>query len=274
MKEMEEEVYELKDRVQDHIDDDKTMEKMAHKYGLTKQGDYMNQDLAGLMALAKDGDNGMNDMWAMILGLVALKEIGGIGTNGNTSFAQQSDIFASTQAITNNLNDVNLGITQTVTNQAQNTNGIINAGFTAMGNRQDQIQNSIRTVGDVLGSGQVSLGNKVEAANYANLIQFKDLDNKLCGMESRLAAQATANQYETNNNFKEMEIRGLEQSLNEAQRERDLYMTGNFPVTTPGHLDRWNGHSGVDIDQNAINIAVGNGIAQGIAQLAPVLATK
>lgn len=265
-----EEIAEVKDMIQDHIDDDKAMYKTEHKYGLSEKGDYMNQDIAGLMALAKDGDDGMNSWIAPIVALGALRMFMN-PIDGQSATAQQSDIFASTTAINNNVNDMRLGVSGEIVDQAQNTNGIINTGFAAMGNRQDQIIGTVRTVGDVLGNGIATVNGNISEANYANLIQFKDLDNKLCGMESRLAAQATANQYETNNNFKDLEVRTLQQSLNEAQRERDLYMTGNFPVTTPGHLDRWNGHSGNDIDMNSINIAVGNGIAQGIAQGAALL---
>lgn len=266
------EITEIKDRLQDHLDDDVMMKKMEHKYGLEEKGEHMNQDIAGLMALAKDGDNGMNSWFGPIIALGALRLF---MNPTDSATAQQSDIFASTTAINNNIDDARLGISGDIIAQAQNTNGIISTGFQAMGNRQDQIVNTVRTVGDVLGNGIATVNGNISEANYANLIQFKDLDNKLCGMEARLAAQATENQYMTNQNFKDLELRDCQQALNEAQRERDLYMTGNFPVTTPAHLDKWNGNnSGVDIDQNAINIAIGNGIAQGIAQLAPVLATK
>lgn len=154
--------------------------------------------------------------------------------------AKTSDVVAATNAV----NEVTRSTGAAIINNLNALDGKVNAGHVAM----------------LQGFNGVDKG--ICDLRHASDMQFATLGaqaERLACEQKMLTMAETGRVLEALNtqNFARMEdkLEATRFRLNEVERQRDLLATGNFPVSTPAHVEKHCGHShedGVDIRINAI----------------------
>lgn len=160
--------------------------------------------------------------------------------------AKTSDIVAATTAINETTRTTGAGII----NNLNNLDGKLNAQGVAM----------------LQGFNGVDRG--LCDLRHASDMQFATLSaqNERLACEQKMLTMAESSRVLdalTAQNFARMEdkLEATRFQLNEVQRQRDLLATGNFPVSTPAHVEKHCGHShedGINIRFNAIGNDVNN----------------
>lgn len=154
--------------------------------------------------------------------------------------AKTSDVVAATA----NINDVTRNTGATVLNNLNALDSKVNAGQVAM----------------LQGFSNVDRGlcDNRHASDMQFAMMQKDMALQHCAIEKMISCdgeKTRAMLAAQNDSRWEDKLEATRFQLNEVQRQRDLLATGNFPVSTPAHVERHCGHShedGVDIRINAI----------------------
>lgn len=137
--------------------------------------------------------------------------------------------------------------------------GAIRNGFDFTNANINRVDTSVLT-------GFGALDKSICENKYDNLIQFKELSHQMsmqhCAIEKAISCDGEKTRLMIANQNEE----ALRVRLNEAERQRDLLATGNFPISQPAHVHRHHCHDRGDEVQVQIN-----NINQQVAALGSVV---
>lgn len=138
-------------------------------------------------------------------------------------------------------------------------NGAIRNGFDFTNANINRLDTSVLT-------GFGGLDKSICENKYDALIQFKELSHQMsmqhCAIEKAISCDGEKTRLMIANQNEE----ALRVRLNEAERQRDLLATGNFPISQPAHVHRHHCHDRGDEVQVQIN-----NINQQVAALGSVV---
>lgn len=190
-------------------------------------------------------------------GLFGILGLGnGLGLNGRTDDCLSQRITdLQIAGVNQNINSAESNLTQATLMQTNNLGSLIMDG-------NNGLTNTVRTVGDVLAAQTAGVKDSVQASQFQTALQTKEI------LESNaLQTQAILDK------LCAQETQALRDALQDEKTARQFAERGILTATGPAMSvipNRCPESQTADIT-NAVNIAVGNGIAQGIAQIAPLL---
>lgn len=129
----------------------------------------------------------------------------------------------------------------------------------SIGSNADRLANVSRTGSEQILASNAQIRNDIKDSNFTNLMSFKDQQALIIDENAKTRSQISA-----------LELKQTQDKLNDVTRERDLLLTGNFPISRPAHVDYWRGNAPInnaEIDVTSIQTAVGNGIAQAMPNI-------
>lgn len=184
------------------------------------------------------------------------------------AFVYQTGVLAGEQAKYRDIVDATSSLTQTM------RNGFDVTGV-AIGNVKDQVWNA-----SALSTQEhAAILRSICESEYKALLQSKDLSAQVAAGNCDIKRTIETNTDRVVALMNAQNEQNLRDRLNEVQRERDLYATGNFPISQPAHVERH--HCRGDVDQiniisqnvNALGSVVGQQ-ADALNKLLSALAAK
>lgn len=152
--------------------------------------------------------------------------------------------------------------------------GTIRNGFDVTGVAIGNIKDQLFAVSAIASQERAAILRAQCETDYKNLLQSKELSSQMAMSTCEIKQAVHCDGEKTRAILVAQNEQNLRDRLEEVTRQRDLLVTGNFPISQPAHVHKFECHNGGGNDFgaqiNVINQNV-NAIGSTVAQLAGVV---